>query len=207
MTRASPFSVRGRRALAITRDERDLSVLGRQLDRLGMTMTARDPDQKPPDGVFDVIILDADVIPAGMAWSAVGAAGIPVIVLVGTETPSRLKDLLELEPSGLLVKPLRSAGLYSTLVLAFDQARKRLETQRRLERLEDRVRARRVVLAAVLRVMSRRALSEPEAFAWIRRAAMERRTTIEQLSFQIMGSPGELPAGPTMRMAAGGPTA
>ena len=99
----------------------------------------------------------------------------------------REKGLLELEPACFLVKPLRSAGLYSALVLAFDRAEKTMEMARRIERLEARVRARRLVLAALLQVMRRHDLSEPDAFAWIRRTAMEHRTTIEELSVQIVG--------------------
>jgi AmiR/NasT family two-component response regulator len=188
MSRSSPFSLRGRRALALVRDERELSVLRRQLGRLGMTIAERDPGEATaPTDAFDVIIVDADVLPAHMPSSGVGRSGIPVIALVGTETPSRLKGLLELEPASFLVKPLRSAGLYSALVLAFDRAEKTRETARRIERLEARVRARRVVLAALLQVMRRHDLSEPDAFAWIRRTAMEHRTTIEELSVQIVG--------------------
>jgi AmiR/NasT family two-component response regulator len=153
-----------------------------------MTIAERDPDEaKASSDPFDVIIVDADVLPDHMPSGGVGRAGIPVIALVGTETPSRLKGLLELEPASFLVKPLRSAGLYSALVLAFDRAEKTMETARRIERLEARVRARRVVLAALLQIMRRHDLSEPDAFAWIRRKAMEHRTTIEELSAQIVG--------------------
>ena len=154
MTRPSPFSVRGRRALAVMRDEREMSTLRRQLDRLGMTLTGCDPDQaKAPNGAFDVIVVDADLIPARMDLTGVVRPGVPVIALVGTETPSRLKGLLELEPASFLVKPLRSSGLYSALVLAFDHAQKtdRSLARRMERRLEDRVRSRRVVLAALLR--------------------------------------------------------
>jgi AmiR/NasT family two-component response regulator len=153
-----------------------------------MTITERDPDEeKAPIDAFDVIIVDADVLPARMDSSGIGRSGIPVMALVGTETPSRLKGLLELEPASFLVKPLRSAGLYSALVLAFDRAEKTMEMAQRIERLEARVRARRVVLAALLQIMRRHDLSEPDAFAWIRRTAMEHRTTIEELSVQIVG--------------------
>jgi AmiR/NasT family two-component response regulator len=117
----------------------------------------------------------------------------PVIALVGTETPSRLKWLLELKPASFLVKPLRSAGLYTALVVAFNEAQKRGETRKRIDRLEERVRARRIVLAAVMHIMHRHELSEPDAFALIRRTAMQSRTTIEQLSADIValgGLPG-----------------
>lgn len=189
MTRPSPFSVRGRRALALIRDERELSVVRRQLDRLGMTITECDPDEtKPSNDVVDVAIVDADILPVRFDLRRFGNVDAPVIALVGTETPSRLKCLLDLKPACFLVKPLRSAGLYAALVLAFDCAQKSSDVARRIERLEERVRARRIVLAALLQVMRRQDLSEPEAFALIRRTAMTNRTTIEQLSAQIIAS-------------------
>lgn len=197
MTRSSPFSVRGRLALVVIRDERELSVIRRQLDRLGMTIAECEPDQTMATvAAVDVIIVDSDLIPARMDLSGVARMHVPVIALIGTETPSRLKGLLELEPACFLIKPLRSAGVYSALVLAFDRAQKHIDVARRLERLEERVRARRVVLAALLQVMRRHDLSETDAFAWIRRSAMERRTTIEQLSVQIVGL-GDLPGAAT----------
>ena len=43
MTRSSPFSVRGRRALLVMRDEREIAIVRRQLGRLGMTILEHDP--------------------------------------------------------------------------------------------------------------------------------------------------------------------
>ena len=185
--RSASFSVRGRRALALVREERELSVLRRQLDRLGMTIAQRDPDDPGASrDPIDVVFVDTDILPARLGLTGVAGPCVPVIALVGTETPSRLKGLLELEPACFLVKPLRSAGLYSALVFAFDAMEKRIEAARRTKRLEERVRGRRVVTAALLQVMRRHDLSEPDAFAAIRHAAMKRRTTIEQISIEIV---------------------
>ena len=64
MTRPSPFSVRGRRALMVMRDEREISIVRRQLSRLGMTISEHDPaEPPPPNQAVDVILMDADSIP------------------------------------------------------------------------------------------------------------------------------------------------
>ncbi|MBV8963246.1 MAG: ANTAR domain-containing protein [Hyphomicrobiales bacterium] len=194
MTRQSPFSIHGRHALMLVRDEREISIVRRQLNRLGMTITEGDPtNSTTPSDIVDVIILDADIIPIKSNPVAIWKMDIPLIVLVGTETPSRLKWLLELKPASFLVKPLRSAGLYTALVVAFDHVQRRSEAAKRIERLEERVRSRRIVLAAVLQIMRRHDLCEPDAFSLIRRTAMQYRTTIEQLSADIIaigGMPG-----------------
>jgi AmiR/NasT family two-component response regulator len=200
MTRQSPFSVRGRRALMVIRDERESAIVRRQLDRLGMTITHYDPaDPTLPDEPVDVIIVDADLIPIRSDVAALRKADTPIIALVGTETPSRLKWLLDLQPASFLIKPLRSAGLYTALVVAFDSAQRKHDEFARAERLEERVRSRRIVAAAVLLVMRSRDIGESDAFALIRRTAMQQRVTIEQLSADVVAS-GGLP-GRTTRSA------
>ncbi|MGV7218991.1 ANTAR domain-containing response regulator [Bradyrhizobium sp. UFLA05-112] len=190
MTRPSPFSVRGRRALMVMKDEREIPIVRRQLSRLGMTISEHDPAEPPPIQPFDVILLDADSIPIKSDHATLWKGSVPIIALIGTETPSRLKWLLDLRPASFLVKPLRSAGLYTALVIAFDSAQRRLEQVAHIEKLEDRIRSRRVVFAAVLQVMRGHDMSETEAFALIRQTAMRHRTTIEVLSAEILAAGG-----------------
>jgi AmiR/NasT family two-component response regulator len=194
MTRPSPFAVRGRRALMIMKDEREIAIVRRQLDRLGMSVVETDPSQlqlqlQLKDDV-DVIVLDADLIPIKSDCALSRKIDVPIIALIGTETPSRLKWLLDLQPASFLVKPLRSAGLYTALVVAFDCAQRRIEDAAHVEKLEDRIRARRIVVAAVLQLIRAHALSEEDAFTLIRQTAMRYRTTIEQLSAEIIAAGG-----------------
>jgi AmiR/NasT family two-component response regulator len=185
MTRPSPFSVRGRHALLIIKDERDSSIVRRQFGRLGMSVSEADPEQlTAPETPVDVIVLDADSIPIKSVPAL--TCDLPVIALIGTETPSRLKWLLDLQPASFLIKPLRSAGLYTALVVAFDCAQRRSEEAAHIERLETRIRSRRLVVAAVLQLMRGHGLSEEDAFALLRQTAMRHRTTIEQLSVEMI---------------------
>ena len=190
MTRPSPFSVRGRRALMVMRDEREISIVRRQLSRLGMTISERDPAEPPPNQAVDVILMDADAIPIRSDQATLWKGNVPIIALIGTETPSRLKWLLDLRPASFLVKPLRSAGLYTALVVAFDSAQRRADEAAHIEKLEDRIRSRRVVFAAVLQIMRGHHMSETDAFALIRQTAMRHRTTIEVLSAEIIAAGG-----------------
>jgi AmiR/NasT family two-component response regulator len=191
MTRPSPFSVRGRRALMVMRDEREISIVRRQLSRLGMTISAHDPaEPPPPNPVIDVILMDADSIPIKSDHATLWKGNVPIIALIGTETPSRLKWLLDLRPASFLVKPLRSAGLYTALVVAFDSAQRRVDQAAHIEKLEDRIRSRRIVFAAVLQIMRGHGMSETDAFSLIRQTAMRHRTTIEVLSAEIIAVGG-----------------
>ena len=191
MTKPSPFSVRGRRALMVMTDERENAIVRRQLSRLGMTISEHDPaEPPPPNQTFDVVLMDADSIPIKSDLATVWKGNVPIIALIGTETPSRLKWLLDLRPASFLIKPLRSAGLYTALVVAFDSAQRRVDEATHIEKLEDRIRSRRVVLAAVLQIMRGHGMSETDAFALIRQTAMRHRTTIEVLSAEIIAGGG-----------------
>jgi AmiR/NasT family two-component response regulator len=175
----------------VMRDEREISIVRRQLNRLGMTISEHDPMVAlPPDQTVDVIVVDADSIPIKSDLASVCKVGAPIIALIGTETPSRLKWLLDLQPASFLIKPLRSAGLYTALVVAFDAAQRRIDDAAHIERLEDRIRSRRVVFTAVLQIMHAHGLSEADAFALIRQTAMRHRTTIEQLCADIIAVGG-----------------
>src|ERR1700681_3487109 len=191
MTKPSPFSVRGRRALMVMRDEREISIVRRQLGHLGMTISEHDPAEPPlPNQTVDVILMDADSISIKSDHATLWKGNVPIIALIGTETPSRLKWLLDLRPASFLIKPVRSARLYTALVVAFDVAQRRADEAAHIERLEDRIRSRRVVFAAVLQIMRGHDLSDTGWFTLIRQTAMRHRTTIEQLSAEIIAVGG-----------------
>ena len=76
--------------------------------------------------------------------------------------------------------------------MAFERNERTSELKQQVAKLEQRLRSRRIVLAAVLQVMHSHSLAEPAAFALIRRSAMEQRKTIEELSAEITAR-GSLP--------------
>ena len=195
MSKPSSFSLRGRKALLAIKDERDASIVRRQFERLGIDIVTWEPGSEPGTNIDcrpDVSLIDDEFLPLASAAQRAALGRSPVIALLGTETPSRLKLVLDLDPASFLVKPLRSAGIYAALVLAFERRERTNELKQQVVKLEQRLRSRRVVLAAVLQVMHTHALAEPAAFALIRRAAMEQRKTIEELSAEITAK-GSLP--------------
>lgn len=184
MSRPSSFSLRGRKALVAIKDERDATIVRRQFERLGIDGVAWTPGESVAFAP-DLSLIDDEFLPLLQPAQRAFLARSPVIALLGTETPSRLKLVFELDPASFLVKPLRSAGIYAALVMAFERNERTSELKQQILKLEQRLRSRRVVLAAVLQVMHSHALAEPAAFALIRRAAMEQRKTIEELSVEI----------------------
>ena len=166
-------------------------VVRRQFERLGVDSIAWEPTEAI-DFAPDLALIDDEFLPLTQPARRAFLGRCPVIALLGTETPSRLKLVFELDPASFLVKPLRSAGIYAALVMAIERSERTNELKQQVVKLEQRLRSRRVVLAAVLQVMHSHALAEPAAFALIRKAAMEQRKTIEELSAEITAK-GMLP--------------
>ncbi|MET3965666.1 AmiR/NasT family two-component response regulator [Bradyrhizobium sp. JR7.2] len=191
MSRPSSFSLRGRKAIVAIKDERDATIVRRQFERLGVDSIAWEPTEAI-DFAPDLALIDDEFLPLTQPARRAFLGRCPVIALLGTETPSRLKLVFELDPASFLVKPLRSAGIYAALVMAIERSERTSELKQQVLKLEQRLRSRRVVLAAVLQVMHSHALAEPAAFALIRKAAMEQRKTIEELSAEITAK-GMLP--------------
>ncbi|MGO4508888.1 ANTAR domain-containing response regulator [Bradyrhizobium sp. 2TAF36] len=191
MSRPSSFSLRGRKAIVAIKDERDATIVRRQFERLGVDSIAWEPTEAI-DFAPDLALIDDEFLPLTQPARRAFLGRCPVIALLGTETPSRLKLVFELDPASFLVKPLRSAGIYAALVMAIERSERSSELKQQVVKLEQRLRSRRVVLAAVLQVMHSHALAEPAAFALIRKAAMEQRKTIEELSAEITAK-GMLP--------------
>ena len=191
MSKPSSFSLRGRKAIVAIKDERDATIVRRQFERLGVDSIAWEPTEAI-DFAPDLALIDDEFLPLTQPARRAFLGRCPVIALLGTETPSRLKLVFELDPASFLIKPLRSAGIYAALVMAFERNERTIELKQQVRKLEQRLRSRRVVLAAVLQVMHSRALAEPAAFALIRRSAMEQRKTIEELSAEITAK-GMLP--------------
>ncbi|MBI5128436.1 MAG: ANTAR domain-containing protein [Rhodopseudomonas palustris] len=185
MSKPSSFSLRGRKAVLAIKDERDASIVRRQFDRLGIEIASWAPGE-PLDRPVDLILIDDDFLPVAEAAAFAVPEGCAVIVLLGTETPSRLKLVLDLDPSSFLVKPLRSAGIYAAVVMAFERIARTADMKQQLAKMEARLRARRVVLAALVQLMHAQGLPEPAAFALLRRMAMEQRKTIEQLAAELV---------------------
>jgi response regulator NasT len=82
---------------------------------------------------------------------------------------------------GVLVRPVRPEDVEPTLDIAVARFRE-------LRRLRRALADRPVVEEAKARLMARDGLSEPTAFAWLRRRAMERRVRIGDVARSLLGS-------------------
>ncbi|WP_026918984.1 ANTAR domain-containing response regulator [Gordonia shandongensis] len=81
-----------------------------------------------------------------------------------------------------LVKPFTQADLVPTIELALSRYRELTALEAEIDDLADRLDARKLIDRAKGLLMDSRGLSEPEAFRWIQRNAMDRRVTMRAVA-------------------------
>lgn len=142
----------------------------------------------------DLVIVDADQGWDGLLASAPAAhPAVPVIALLGSEAPGRIAWALEQGAGAIIAKPVASSAVYPALVMAVSIHQERMATRSKMDRLEERVRMRPLVHAAVQKIMEARGVGEEQAYTILRGSAMQRRLPMEQLAAFILG--GSEPAG------------
>ena len=185
---------RGVRAVVLHLPDRNRAVLTDTLAKLGLSVLALEPDSLTAgpaalDGaelvLFDADASEGDVLP----WTA-GTAPIPLIAVIGLETPSRLHRAFAQRPAAVLHKPIRPTGIYTALFFAANEHRRRLEVQEQLRSLQARHGARRFVTKAVIELMRARGVDDDEAYRLLRKESMRQRTTVEELAVRLVAAAG-----------------
>ena len=114
---------------------------------------------------------------------------MPLVVIIGLETPSRLQRAFDLGPSAVLHKPIRASGIYSALFFAMNEHRRRSEALERLRDMEGRRGARRFVHKVLLQLMQEKGLDDEQAYSLLRKESMRQRLTVEELAVRMLATP------------------
>lgn len=144
------------------------------------------PDKFPGDA--DVILADyAEGMIDRLPWMP-GEARSAVIVLASGERPPGVDRLLDSAPNAILFRPWRPEQVVASVLVAhreFDYAKRLRE---RIDRLDENLRTIRHVERAKGILMSTRGLSEDDAYRFLRRQAMDRRTTVNAIAAAVIDS-------------------
>ena len=181
------------RAVVLHRRDQNYRALTGQLSRIGLRVKCVFPvdDVNAVDG--DIVLFDADLCPKSLfPWSQ-GDPPIPLIAILGSEAPGPLERALSHMPAAFLQKPIGSTGVFNALVVAHHKFAEAQKLRRKLADLSERVRARPVVLRAIILLMRERRLSDTAALEALRRQAMVERTSIEALAAKLVTMSSALP--------------
>ena len=178
MGAAQHLNLRGQRVVVVHPPERDCDELVLQLSRIGLVSEVVWPPAKPSHGArFAFLALGID---------RTDDSGAVRIAVMDRESPTDLAQLLNGSYDGVIVKPFRPGGLLSMLSHASQSHDDRMELLRRLRAHEQKLLGFRKVERAKEFLMRERAISGDDAFAMIRRMAMDRRKTVEDIAVEIV---------------------
>jgi len=92
-----------------------------------------------------------------------------------------------------LVKPFQKKDLLPTIEMAASRFAEIVALEQEVHGLSERLEARKVVERAKGVLMTEHGMTEPQAFRWIQRAAMDRRTTMREVAEKVLSA--EVPTG------------
>lgn len=170
-------------ALIIHRADSNVDALLSQLRRFNIEAICRWPPRAKDFGPVDIVFFDVDNGFDGMfPWSQ---APIPLIAIIGSETPGRLAWAISQNPSAYLITPIGSKGVFQALVTAFHNHNDRTDLQREVADLRERLRCRPLVVHTILRIMSVLGIDDDAAFHVIRDESMRRRISVEACCHEL----------------------
>jgi AmiR/NasT family two-component response regulator len=181
------LSFLGQRAVILHRPSDTTDRLVRQCALLGFRAEARwQPLHAVED--IDIVLVDADEGWDGLLPWTPAEKPAPLVALLASEAPGRIAWALDQGADALITKPVTASAVYPALVMATRRHAEARELNERVLRLEERVRLRPLVHAAVRSFMAN-GCDENEAYGRLRREAMQTRLTLEQAAASILSSP------------------
>lgn len=174
------------RAVILHPEDGNTERLCRQLGLLGI-QARQQWSPLGSDDLPELVLVDADqgwddLLP----WASENPSR-PVIALLASEAPGRIAWALRQGACAIIAKPIAASAIYPALVMAISMHREREESQRRIEHLEERLRLRPVVFAAIEKLKAERRIDDERAYATLRDCAMRRRLPIEQVAAFFLG--------------------
>ncbi|MDB5525360.1 MAG: hypothetical protein JWM58_3123 [Rhizobium sp.] len=185
-------SFTGWHAVVLHREDSNTDRLKRQMTLLGIRTTRQWAPLSLTD-MPDIVLVDADqgwdnLLP----WEGAPPSR-PVVALLGSEAPGRIAWALQQGAGAIIAKPIAASAVYPALVMAVSIHSERREVGERLQHLEERVRLRPLVHAAIEKLMAARGIDEERAYAILRDCAMRRRQPMEQIAAILLGGTEPLP--------------
>ena len=139
---------------------------------------------KPDLVIMDVKMPRRDGIDAASEIASKRIA--PIVVLTAFSQRDLVERARDAGAMAYLVKPFTISDLIPAIELALSRFSEIRALEREVETLSDRLETRKLVERAKGILQANQGMTEPEAFKWIQRAAMDRRTTMKHVAEVVL---------------------
>lgn len=141
---------------------------------------------RPDLVIMDVKMPRRDGIDAAAEIAAKRIA--PIVVLTAFSQRDLVERARDAGAMAYLVKPFSVSDLVPAIELAVSRFAEMIELEREVADLGERLETRKLVERAKGILQTRHGMTEPEAFSWMQRAAMDRRTTMKRVAEVVLES-------------------
>jgi AmiR/NasT family two-component response regulator len=166
--------------------EEGFAVVGEAAD--GERAVELATELRPDVVICDVKMPKMDGITA--AGHIAGARIAPVVILTAFSQRDLIERARDAGAMAYLIKPFHKRDLLPAIEMATSRFAEIKALEAEVEDLQDRLEARKLIERAKGVLMAEHRLSEPEAFRWIQRAAMDKRTTMRAVAEVVLTETG-----------------
>jgi response regulator NasT len=139
---------------------------------------------KPDLVIMDVKMPRRDGIDAAAEIAAKRIA--PVVVLTAFSQRDLVEKARDAGAMAYLVKPFSISDLVPAIEVALSRFAEIAQLEREVAELGERLETRKLIERAKGLLQAEHGMSEPEAFSWMQRAAMDRRTTLKRVAEVVL---------------------
>jgi two-component system, response regulator PdtaR len=150
----------------------------------GEQAVAQARELRPDLVIMDVKMPKMDGIEAAAAIVEERVA--PVVMLTAFSQRELIEQARDAGAMAYLVKPFARHELVPAIELAVSRFAEKRALEDEVATLNDRLETRKLVDRAKGLLMTRQTMTEPEAFRWIQRTAMDRRTTMKAVAEAVV---------------------
>lgn len=146
---------------------------------------------RPDLVIMDVKMPRRDGIDAAAEIAAKRIA--PIVILTAFSQRDLVEKARDAGAMAYLVKPFSISDLIPAIEVALSRFAEITELEREVADLGERLETRKLVERAKGLLQATHAMTEPEAFTWMQRAAMDRRTSMKRVAevvLESLGAPG-----------------
>jgi response regulator NasT len=163
-------------------EEEGFSVVGEAAD--GERAVSLAKELVPDLVICDIKMPKMDGIAA--AGEITGNRIAPVVMLTAFSQRDLIERARDAGAMAYLVKPFQKRDLLPAIEMATSRFAEIKALESEVTNLKDRLEARKLIERAKGALMTRHGLSEPDAFRWIQRAAMDNRTSMRAVSELVL---------------------
>ncbi|QLL09716.1 ANTAR domain-containing response regulator [Mycobacterium vicinigordonae] len=139
---------------------------------------------KPDLVIMDVKMPRRDGIDAASEIASKRIA--PIVVLTAFSQRDLVERARDAGAMAYLVKPFTASDLIPAIELAMSRFSELSALEKEVATLSDRLETRKLIERAKGLLQVKQGMSEPEAFKWIQRAAMDRRTSMKRVAEVVL---------------------